>query len=550
MESTARDLPHSQDYDVVPGTVYIIEQPSVLNCDSKAEIILIPTPADDLDDPLRWSAWRKRYHLFLLVIYSTLMTALGNWEASIYLNIMEALGTTVTLMNIGTALTLLMLGIGNVFFTPLSHKLGRRFTYLSSLILAIASQIWLAEAQNTGDFIGAHILFGLGRAPYEALVAISIADVFFAHEIGLNMGIWAFGLMFGSSMGPICSGYMVKTLHWRWVYRWGVILCTLVWVAMYFTLEETRFVRPSSQVSGRLDGSVPPAERASSEGPEAIQQDVKAEKDGLHHQNSNTTVYKLGEVLDANSFRFQVRLWTIFPGTLREFIQQCYRPLQLAWFPAIFWSGIEYGTSVSWISVLGTTTAVILSPSPYNFGNDALGLIWLSPLVGALFGSYFAGPLNDQLMMFLSRRNRGWREPEFRLWSFLPTAIIMPAGLILYGVGAAKGLPWIAPIIGMGFVGFGLSVAAALTMAFVVDCYKAIDGEAVTTVILIRNIIGSALTFGIQPWIDSMGVQDTFIMVSILAFVITIASGLLIIWGKKMRLLTKAAYLDFAHGSE
>lgn len=164
--------------------------------------------------------------------------------------------------------------------------------------------------------------------------------------------------------------------------------------------------------------------------------------------------------------------------------------------------------------------------------------------------SYFAGPLNDQLMMFLSRRNRGWREPEFRLWSFLPSGLIMPAGLFLYGVGAANGLPWIGPIIGMGLVGFGLAVAAALTMAYVVDCYKAIDGEAVTTVILIRNIIGSALTFGIQPWIDSMGVQDTFIMAGCLAFAITMASGLLIAWGKKMRHLTKTAYSDLARGLE
>lgn len=45
-----------------------------------------------------------------------------------------------------------------------------------------------------------------------------------------------------------------------------------------------------------------------------------------------------------------------------------------------------YGASVSWISVLGTTTATILGSAPYNFGNDALGLIWLSPLVGAIFG--------------------------------------------------------------------------------------------------------------------------------------------------------------------
>ncbi|PCG89521.1 Major facilitator superfamily domain, general substrate transporter [Penicillium occitanis (nom. inval.)] len=549
MESTtAREPFHSQDYDVVPGTVYIIERHSDLNADSEADIILLPNPSDDLNDPLRWSAWRKRYHLVLLVMYSTLMTALGNWEAPIYINIQEALGTTITLMNVGSALTLLMLGVGNVFLTPLSHKFGRRFTYLSSLILALLSQVWLAMANNSGDFIGGHILFGVGRAPYEALVAISIADVFFAHERGLGLSLYAFGMTLGSSVGPICSGYMVKTLQCRWVYRFGAILCGFMWLVIYFTLEESRFILTSTGVCETSDEPAPSVDASGCEGPEMVHKVFKDEKHRLQRQTSNATVHRLGEVLDARSFRFQFTLWTAFPGTLQEFIKQCYRPLQLAWFPAIFWSGLEYGTSVSWISVLGTTTAVILSSPPYNFGNDALGLIWLSPLVGAVFGSYFAGSLNDQLMMFLSRRNRGWCEPEFRLWSFLPSGLIMPAGLILYGVGAANGLPWIGPIIGMGLVGFGLSVAAILTMAYVVDCYKTIDGEAVTTVILIRNIIGSALTFGIQPWIDSLGVQDTFIMAGCLSFAITMASGLLIMWGKRMRHMTQGAYSDFARG--
>lgn len=120
--TTARELFHSQDYDVVPGTVYIIEGHSDSNADFGADIILIPNPSDDLSDPLRWSAWRKRCHLFLLVMYSTLMTALGNWEAPIYITVQEALGTTITLMNVGSALALLMLGIGNVFLTPLSHS--------------------------------------------------------------------------------------------------------------------------------------------------------------------------------------------------------------------------------------------------------------------------------------------------------------------------------------------------------------------------------------------------------------------------------------------
>ncbi|KAF5608645.1 HOL1 substrate-H+ antiporter [Fusarium subglutinans] len=121
----------------------------------------------------------------------------------------------------------------------------------------------------------------------------------------------------------------------------------------------------------------------------------------------------------------------------------------------------------------------------------------------------------------------------------------MSGGLLLYGVGAANSIPWIGPVVGMGLVGFGLIVAAALTMAYVVDCYKEVDGEAITAVILIRNIIGCAMTFGIQPWIDSMGVQGTFILVCFLSFVITVFAGSFIIWGKKFRRLTKMAYLSF-----
>lgn len=47
-----------------------------------------------------------------------------------------------------------------------------------------------------------------------------------------------------------------------------------------------------------------------------------------------------------------------------------------------------------------------------------------------------------------------------------------------------------------------------------------------------------------------MDVQDTFIMAGCLSFAVTMASGLLIVWEKKMHYLTKAAYSDFARGLE
>ncbi|KAI1033392.1 hypothetical protein LB503_008507 [Fusarium chuoi] len=461
------DRPSHSDYEVVPGTVYLVTRPSQ-NTNENGDIILVPTPSDSLGDPLR----------------CTVMTALGNWESSVYVDIQDALGTSINQLNIGTALTLLMLGVGNVFFTLI---FGRRIAYLSSLAVVIGCHIWIATARSSGDFIGAHVLFGLGRTPYEALVPISIADVFFAHERGFALGVYAFGLSAGSSVGRICSGYMIETLGWRWVYLWGAILCGVLFVVIFFILEESNYPR---------DPELPqdPDRVVQESVLEAIQHDDKGEKQ-LHSALTNGSVYIVGQVLETDSFRLQYRPWVVLPGTWAQFVRQVYRPLQLAWFPAIVW--VSSGKVPSQDSIR----------------------------------ALMAGPFNDKLVLFLTRRNRGWLEPEFRLWVFIPMAFLMSGGLLLHGVGAANSLPWIGPVVGMGLVGFGLTVAAALRMAYVVDCHKEVDGEAITTVILIRNIIGCAMTFGFQPWIDSMGVQDTFILVCFLSFIITVFAGAFIIWG-------------------
>lgn len=96
----------------------------------------------------------------------------------------------------------------------------------------------------------------------------------------------------------------------------------------------------------------------------------------------------------------------------------------------------------------------------------------------------------------MTRRNNGFREPEFRLYSLIPGSFIMGGGLIMYGVGAAHGLSWVLPAFGMGLVAFALTIGGAVMMGFVIDCYKEIAPQAVTCVIIIRNTMGFAVTFG------------------------------------------------------
>lgn len=47
-------------------------------------------------------------------------------------------------------------------------------------------------------------------------------------------------------------------------------------------------------------------------------------------------------------------------------------------------------------------------------------------------------------------------KPEWRLPPMLPGAMMIPIGFFWYGWSADKGIHWIMPIIGTGFVGLGL----------------------------------------------------------------------------------------------
>ncbi|GAM91574.1 hypothetical protein ANO11243_096260 [Dothideomycetidae sp. 11243] len=532
--------PRRQDH--VPGTVYLVDDPGS-GRHAKSDILMVPAPSEDLDDPLRWSEWRKAYHLGLLVLvihsananaYSTVLGAITNWASVVYVTFLQLYNTTPTALNVGFALNLLMLGLANVVLIPISNKLGRRFIYLLSLVICGCSMIWQAKATTIGEFQGINILLGIGAAPFEALVALSIADVFFTHERGAKISYYVFGLSLGSFIGPVCAGYMYESQGWQWIFWWGAIFCAFLFVIFYFTFEETLMRRAPSleQMPQVIHVTAGPKVPASPE----------IRRDGTPLLQDLTSGPKVGQRLESTPFRLQYRLWKYFDTPWADVLNDFWWPLKLCYFPAVIWCGVFYGTCVSWLQVLGSTVANIFSAPPYNFSNAGLGLFWIAPMIGSVFGIIYSGPMNDQFVLWKSRRNHGYREPEFLLWCALPTAIIMPAGLMLYGITSAHGLPWIAPHVGGALVGFGLAVGGEVSISYTIDCYKMIDTQAITTVILIRNIIGFAITWAIQPWINAMGQQDAFVLVGVLSFIITCIAGAFIAYGKKWRRWTTARY--------
>lgn len=120
------------------------------------------------------------------------------------------------------------------------------------------------------------------------------------------------------------------------------------------------------------------------------------------------------------------------------------------------------------MSLVVASGALLVLP-PYNFNSGAIGLVNLSPLIGTFIAVVVGGVYADKLAMWRTRRNKGVREPEMRLPLVWLSTLAAFGGLLLFGFGISKQLPWISEVIGIGMVGFELALSSALILTYVVS---------------------------------------------------------------------------------
>lgn len=214
-----------------------------------------------------------------------------------------------------------------------------------------------------------------------------------------------------------------------------VIFLGLLFLAMVFFLEETKYTKPVIIAS-------PPIQQ------QVVADITKSTNDTKFDVSEQSTQILMGENLSNDWIdhsipmknrkeRFQ--LITETPGTLDQFIKQMFRPfIYLYAIPAVAYTAIEYGSLLSLFSVIANSEAAIFGAPPYNFGTIGIGLIAIPALIGGIVGSIYGGIVSDWAILYLSKRNNGIYEPEFRLYMCILPAFVGPAGIFLYGVAAVK----------------------------------------------------------------------------------------------------------------
>jgi MFS family permease len=320
-----------------------------------------------------------------------------------------------------------------------------------------------AYVRSNGEWIARCIVMGFFVAPVEALPEISITDVYFTHERGTYMGVYALTLAGSNYFAPVISGFIAEGQGWRWVFYWPAIFNAVTLVFLFVCLEETNYSRASSAESSADTVSV---HQDSSKEAFRIEPSVPSETTQAHKK----------------SLAQRLSIWQPSPG--QNMFVRAKRSLSYLGWPVIFYAGFSYGSYLIWFNVLNATASIILGGAPYNFKASMVSLSYVSCCIGVIVGSIVSGRLSDWLTIKLARRNHGIMEAEHRLWPFAICLIMVPGSLILWGVGAAHQVHWVALVFGMGCLAFTSCVGVTISVNYLIDSYHDISGDALVTVIL------------------------------------------------------------------
>lgn len=377
------------------------------------------------------------------------------------------------------------------------------------------------------------VFFG---APIESLCEISVTDIYFTHERGTYIALYGLLLAGSNFLAPVFAGFINDGQGWQWVLYWCAIFCGIGFVFLFFFMEETNYFRNTVGTPSSTPGTSTPtptspqdARKATSESNIALESGISP---GLPPKPRKTYLNKLKLFQSADLHK---------PNELKG---MALRPLIFLSFPVIFYAGFSYGSNLVWFNVLNATSSLILSGT-YNFSASMVGLSYISPLVGVAIGCFYTGVLGDKFVVRKARRNGGILEPEHRLWLFAPSLLLIPGGLILWGVGAAHHVHWFGCVFAMGVVSLTNIIGLQLSVSYCIDSYRALSGEAMVTVILVRNTMSFAVGYGITPWVDGMGLQNAFILAAFVGLAQCATVWLMVKWGKEFRRRSVGRYAKY-----
>ncbi|KAG5748838.1 hypothetical protein H9Q70_008517 [Fusarium xylarioides] len=495
------------------------------------EIILIPTPTNDPNDPLNWS---KPYRFYIAVLVS----------CAIFFSNFLAAGPSVAIVSTTESFfgppgpdfsakvskiayffttTALLQGMGNLIWMPFVAKYGRRPTYVLFFIMYTAVAAWAGGATTYGSALAARILMGFASGVAECLAPLTISDLFFLHERGAAMAIYTTALSAGVGVGIIVAGLITINLDWRYIYWVSVALIGVCTILIILTFPETVYNRQET-----TEGTRP---RIETNTPHSEDKNLDLEK--VQCDEASTSGQLSYSPTPKRTFWQNLSLYS-GTHTKESILKLFFRPVVLLTLPPVLWATLVMSVTIGFLVAISSNFAVAFDAT-YGFKPWQAGLCFVSCPIGAGAGAFFGGYFSDKVADRLTRENGGIREPEMRLPAILISLVLAPLSLVLYGVGIDRSWHWIVPTIGLGLLNMAIVQATNVSLVYTIDSYRPVAGELAVTQLAFKSAFGFLLSFYTNPWIDKSGYANAFGAMAGISGAVILCWVPIYVWGRRIR---------------
>ncbi|KAI6552171.1 hypothetical protein MCOR03_008525 [Pyricularia oryzae] len=511
--------------EVVPGTAFMNDQddlppelaevPRELLKKGKGryrDVILVPQPTDSPNDPLN-----VEMVLLIVAMSAAVVGAYGPMLSPGFVQVSSDLGITVQMLSEATAWLILSIGLSLFLTNPLAKIIGRRPIYIGAIAIMFATSVWGAVTTTYSSFLTSRIVAGVGMAPYEILVQCTIGDLYFVHERATRIAVWNMFLLTGISGGALIAGYIIERDGYRWTFGVCAIFFGVLMLCVVFLVPETMYRRSEETRTRQVAVT-----KEKSHGEKSVAEEVSV----VAGQEAEPKLSYVRSLRVFTGRYSHAPLWKVF-----------LRPVVLFFYPAVLWGFLIYGTLMTWIVVFSVVNAVIFVNPPYNFTISQTGLISLSPFILTIVGELMSGPLNDWICLYLTRKNRGVYEPEFRLPLMAVAGVLGVVGFFGFGATVHNQTHWVGPVLCFGLANMSLVFASTCVFGYVIDCYRRLNEEAFVA-INARNLLTFGFTYFVNDWLAVQGPLVVFCILGSLFLGVTLLTIPLWIFGKRLRSFT------------
>lgn len=369
--------------------------------------------------------------------------------------------TSKVLAGLVVSIYILGFAIGPLIIAPMSELYGRFMVYNVCNVLFVILTIACAVSNSMGMLIAFRILAGMAGAAPLTIGGGTIADIFPTEQRAGAMAIWSMGPLLGPVLGPVAGGYLVEAKGWRWVFYIIAIFAGFFAILLYCFGRETYHPILLARKTKRL----------------------QKETGNLNLRS------KLDNGLPPREI----------------FIRSIVRPMKMLIFSPIvllmaIYVSISYG-----IMYLFFTTMTFVFEGTYHFSSGSVGLSYLGIGVGLMVGMIYVGIASDIHIKRAQAAGGAIPENRLELPLTIPGAILLPAGVFIYGWTTDKQVHYIVPIIGTALVGFGNLTSLMTIQTYLVDAFTVHAASAIAANTVLRSIFGAFLPLAGLDMFDALG---------------------------------------------